>query len=331
MPSFRKINYSVRPAKATERRMLGELFRRLYPFERVENYRYIGFGSVYFSDFQIVHRALGIDDMVSIERDTNAKECFEFNKPFRSIDLKFGESEDILPTLQWDKRSIVWLDYDGRLNSSVLSDVATFCANAGSGSVLIVSVNAQPEAEPNEEARSQFERETGDAFDSGAYRLAKLKENLPGRVPPGTQGRSLRKEGVATVFYRVLMNQLAEQIAVRNATLLGEHKLFLQQFAHFHYKDNALMLTVGIILVSEAERSLCEACSFDGLDFVRTGAEAYTIRVPCLTGREIQHLNSQLPAPAGISLECPGVSKSEIQTYSEVYRFFPNFGEILWT
>src|ERR1035438_1696889 len=105
-PSYRAINYSLRPAKAVERKMMGEAFRRLHPFQRIEDYRYVGFGSIYFSDFQAVHRTLGISDMVSIEKNVSAEACFEFNKPYRSIELIFGNSSVVLPKLPWDKPTI---------------------------------------------------------------------------------------------------------------------------------------------------------------------------------------------------------------------------------
>ena len=49
--SFERIDYSLRPAKHAERRMLCDVFRRLKPFGPVEDYVYVGFGSVWFSDF----------------------------------------------------------------------------------------------------------------------------------------------------------------------------------------------------------------------------------------------------------------------------------------
>ena len=67
--SYRMVNYALRPAKAIERQMMGEALRRLHPFQRVEAYRYVGFGSIYFSDFQLVHRTLGLNSMISIEKD----------------------------------------------------------------------------------------------------------------------------------------------------------------------------------------------------------------------------------------------------------------------
>ena len=83
--TYEKINYSLRPAKSIERKMLGNAFRKLSDFGAVESYRYIGFGSTYFSDFILFHKALGIKHMISIERDRENEERFRFNCPFRCI------------------------------------------------------------------------------------------------------------------------------------------------------------------------------------------------------------------------------------------------------
>ena len=60
MSSYEQINYSLRPAKQIERKMLIEAFRNLTEFGDIGSYRYIGFGSIYFSDFNQVHKSLGI-------------------------------------------------------------------------------------------------------------------------------------------------------------------------------------------------------------------------------------------------------------------------------
>ena len=57
MDSYRKIDYRVRPGKYAERLMMIESFRRLR-FATIESYQYVGLGSVYFSDFYLIHRAL---------------------------------------------------------------------------------------------------------------------------------------------------------------------------------------------------------------------------------------------------------------------------------
>ena len=65
--SFRKIDYRVRPAKHAERMMMCEAFARLGAFDELPSYQYVGLGSVYFVDFLLFHRILGIRDMVNIE------------------------------------------------------------------------------------------------------------------------------------------------------------------------------------------------------------------------------------------------------------------------
>jgi hypothetical protein len=98
--SFRRIDYSLRPAKHAERRMLCDIFRRLRPFGRIEDYVYVGFGSVWFSDFALFHRALGIKRMISIEQAETARDRIEANKPFQ-IPVIYNQSTNVLPTLDW--------------------------------------------------------------------------------------------------------------------------------------------------------------------------------------------------------------------------------------
>ena len=69
MASYDQINYYLRPSKHVERNMLAAAFMRLREFGSLEAYRYVGMGSVNFSDFVIFHRLLGVSPMISIEKD----------------------------------------------------------------------------------------------------------------------------------------------------------------------------------------------------------------------------------------------------------------------
>jgi hypothetical protein len=327
--SYRIVNYALRPAKAIERRMLCAAFERLHPFQRIRKYRYVGFGSIYFSDFQLLHRELGITDMLSIEKDVSAKACFRFNRPYKCIRLKFAPSTEVLPTLNWGRRTILWLDYDDRLNVNILGDIATVCLRATSGSMVVISVNAQPDAEPSEEERV-YQEATGKSFDLGDYRLRIAKELIGEKLPVGTSGGDLRGEGLARVFRDVIDSAIAEQLSIRNAMLPVEKKIHYRQLFHFRYKDGAQMLTVGGILYRAAEGQTVAACDFDMLPFIRSGPEHCSIKAPCLTAKEIRHLNSQLPTRSSGKLRVPGVPDADIQQYAEVYRFFPTFSEILF-
>lgn len=111
--SYEKINYSLRPAKNIERKMLCEVITRLSLIQSIEKYRYIGFGSPYFTDFVLLHKMFGINDLISIEKDKFNEARFIFNKPYSCIDMMFEDSHDALKKIKnWKKPTILWLDYD---------------------------------------------------------------------------------------------------------------------------------------------------------------------------------------------------------------------------
>ncbi|MGI8604347.1 MAG: O-methyltransferase [Verrucomicrobiales bacterium] len=330
--SYRIINYALRPAKVIERRMLCAAFERLHPFQRVQHYRYLGFGSIYFSDFQLVHRALGITDMISIEKDVSAKACFRFNRPYRCIRLKFATSAETLPTINWRRRSIVWLDYDDRLSTEILGDIATVCLRAASGSLLVVTVNAQPDAEPPKEERDAYQEQTGKPFDLADYRLRIAKGLLGEKLPMGTTGADLRGQEVARLFRDVIHNVIEEQISLRNTASSEAERVQYRQLFHFRYKDGAQMLTVGGMLHHSSEENKFLACGFSTLPFIRHGTEPCNIKAPCLTPKEIRHLNAQLPKKGSPrKLSVPGVPDADVERYAEVYRYFPSFSEVLFS
>src|SRR4030066_388389 len=144
IPSYLKVDFTIRPAKCIERKMLCDAFRRLRAFDSLRTYRYVGLGSVYFTDFTLLHRALRMTDMVSIERHEAALPRLEFNRPFRCIQLRMGETSDVLPELDWDKRTIIWLDYEDPLEMWMLNDVKQLFTDMQSGSIAVFTVNAHP-------------------------------------------------------------------------------------------------------------------------------------------------------------------------------------------
>ena len=329
--SYRQINYSLRPAKATERKMLCEAFQRLYPFAKIETYRYVGFGSIYFSDFYLFHNALGMGDMVSIEKDAHAQECFEFNKPYNCVRLDFRLASEVLPELDWQAKTIIWLDYDCKLDEVVLSDVTSVCARASSGTMLLVSVNAQADREPDEIVRQEYRDETGSPFDIDNYRLRELRKRVGGALPPDLTGRELRGKRIAEISRKLIVGSIEESLVSRNGTLPAKEKLIYRQIFNFRYSDGATMLTLGGVLFEAGDQAKFDACSFDELPFVRFGEEAYTIKVPCLTLKEMRHLNAQLPEKEGTNLDIPDVPPSDVEAYAKLYRYFPTFAEAILT
>jgi hypothetical protein len=300
--------------------MLCDLFRRLEPFGRIDTYRYIGFGSVYFTDFQLIHQALCISDMVSIEKEETSWPRFEFNLPFRCVDLKLGHSNSILPALSWEKRSLVWLDYDGKLDKEVLADLATFCTKAVSGSMILISVNAEPDRAPVGTPPKEQD----------AFRLETFKEAVgEANVPIGVTGEKLRAAGFSDTCRKVIDNEIHVQLNERNGPLAEGSKFIYQQLFHCHYADDAQMLTMGGLIYEERDEAKAKACGFEELPFVCKDSMPLIIKAPKLTQKEVRYLNGQLPRLPAVEITLPGVPKHDVIEYSKIYRYYPSFSEVL--
>jgi len=286
--------------------MFCEVFNRLSEFGRVDSYRYIGFGSIFFSDFSLFHRSLNITNNVSIERQYVDRERFELNRPYNCIDLIFGESNEILPILDWNVKTIIWLDYDSPLSDSILADIIFVCTYLQPGSLLIVTVDAEP--------------------DDIGHRVRLLRERVDdSKIPVRLIEESLVGWNTAKTSRRIITNEIASTINARNGGRQEGEKLSYKQLFNFHYADGRKMLTVGGLLHDESQSDLVAKCGFKDFDFIKDGEEAYEIDVPNLTLREIHYLNKQLPSQDISSIEAFKIPLEDIIKYAKIYRYFPLF------
>lgn len=329
--SYERINYSLRPGKGIERRMLCDLFARLYPFYPVHTYRYVGFGSIYFSDFQMVHRNLGVNDLLSIEHDADNSSRFELNRPYSCISLDFRASEIALPSLDWSRNSICWLDYDGAISTSILADLVTTARNAISGSFLAVSFNAHQLGFPTHDKCAEIARQTGRSFEISEYRKNKLEEQIPGKIELSVTGSMLTRRGLPKVLHRVVISEISAALNLRNQELPNDEKIHFKQIVNIVYQDGAQMLTVGGVFVSNEDTVKFNECKFDDLPFVRTGSESFEIRVPCLTPREMHKLDSLLPVEDPSTWTLEPLPNEDVRKYAEVYRYFPRYSEMVFS
>lgn len=311
--SSRRINYSLRPAKCIERKMICEALQRLSVFRRPESYEYVGFGSYYFTDFSLFHRVLNIQHMTSIEQNGNGQARFEFNKPFKCIEMKFGQSTHVLPTLNWDVHTIVWLDYDGPICADVLADISCVCTNAPPESILIVTVNAHPEP-----------------FDPQAVSgpLNRLVENLGrDKVPSQLRSSDLRGWNLAKSLRRIISDEIDGAISARNGIRHKSQAISYQQLFNFNYKDDAQMLTVGGVIFDNGILDRVDG-AFSGLPFIRKGEDPCLIDPPKLTLKEIRYLNTLLPSEGLDGAETHAIPDSDINKYNQLYRYFPTYTEV---
>ncbi len=311
--SFKKIDYRLRPAKHAERVMLLDLFKRMR-FAPIETYQYIGFGSIAFIDFRMVHKTLGIKDLISIEdaSEDAEQERFRHNSPYNGLELHFGHSSAVLPSIDFKRRSLVWLDYDGSLSRSIANDLATIGRHVSSGSFLGVTFTT---AFPF--ARKKRDRE-----------LKRLKEDFSNFLADDTKATEFDGAKYAE-FGRSTLGSLLEK-AVSDADA-GEtdpgKKRRVFQSCFFKYKDGAPMVTVGWFIVAENELNDFEASKFGALPFVKTKNVPFTIRVPLVTPLEIREMERRLPNIDGAA-DLDWIPDDERKSFSKIYRYLPQYSVV---
>ncbi len=314
--SYRLIDYSLRPAKFAERKMLCELFSRLRVFGALEHYRYVGFGSIWFSDCIVFHKALGICDMTSIERETDHAERFTFNKPYNGVDLKFGESGDVLPQLNWAGRSLVWLDYDDTLSPAILDDVRTLASRVTSGSAIAISVNTMGQEDNRNDDADPIKVENREQF----FDLFGVD-----RTPPDLTSAELRGWTLSTTARRIIRGEIEDALIQVNSNRPAGQQLVFKQIAAFEYSDGAKMTTIVGVVVDEGQNGLFESCNFRQLSYFSEDDSCLRIKVPHLTPKEMRHLDRSLPAGNINDVDLGPVLKSDAESYAGLYRFMPTF------
>ncbi|MEV6501515.1 O-methyltransferase [Streptomyces prunicolor] len=292
------INYQLRPSKAVQRHMIVDVCRRLNVMARLEEYQYVGFGALEFVDFHLVHRALNISDMISIEADETSIDRYLFNRPFKTVQIVPGRSSVVLPELSWDRLSIVWLDYTQRLNDEVINDVSLLCGKLQPGSALFVTLNARPESQ----------------IDQRRQALAGFVGEE--RIPANVSDESLAVWGLAETQHTILTDVIIK--GLRDRQISAEWR----QVVNINYADGAKMQTFGGIVVGPGSSVGFESCRFNELDFVRfSGEEPYLVRVPMLTPKERRALEEQLPLASGDELKVPWLPDRDAQDFLRLYRY----------
>jgi hypothetical protein len=307
--SYRKVFYDLRPAKQIERRMIIDALQVLAEGGfRIRDYQYTGFGSIYFVDFLLFHRLLGISRMLSVEYDESIRKRVHFNKPFGQVNVEMGPISKYIPALDRDVRHILWLDYDFQLRRDALTDTVQAAAQLSPGSLLLVTVDVEPpDASGPASWKQYFEREAGDLLPYGLSLSDFAQSDLP------------------HTNAQILFN------AIRNGITGRANMQFVPLF-NFDYRDGHRMLTVGGMLCSATEAGQLNGCAFGHADYIRrsTLERPYEIRVPRLTRKERLHLDSHMPCPDGWTPSDFELPTDDVTSYRRLYRYYPAYAELMF-
>lgn len=313
MPSFDAVNYSLRPSKGIQRQIIFDGIQKLQQCLNLEKLAYVGFGSIWFTDFVLAHKLLGIDDMVSIESNNVGYRRAVFNSPYATVRVMNGLSGSVLPTLYHDeiikgRPWMIWLDYDSEFNEDVRDDIRSLIENAPTNSIVIFTFNGN-------------EMKYGKAHD----RPARLRDLFGTLVPDDLPQKAYKNEKIQETladFSLEFMRVVAAEIS-RPGGLIPAFRII--------YSDSAPMVTVGGVLPAKgAVGATTEVVSGDSW----ACRPERRINAPLLTLREAVVLQSELPQvdfltrdniqTLGFDLE-----EGQIETFQRYYKQYPTFAQIL--
>lgn len=317
MASFEFINYSLRPNKNVERKLILECLQALTTTFRFSEYTYIGLGSMWFVDFILAHKHLMMGDMISIEIEQPKRA--RFNKPFKAVRVEEGETKNILPRMDLDQqRLVVWLDYDKGLTSPVLEDTDTLCTRAATGSIILVTINANVSS-----LRAQ-KNEHDEPISEEQYLRRFGRDLIPDPLP---------EDATDVAGYPIFLAKILFEHIRRKMRRAGRRETFVPIF-NYRYKDGATMITVGGMIANARDAyDLNQRLAELKLDYV-TGENQYLIDVPLLTLKEKIALDGILPTgnpPTIADVEALGfpLKQGQIDSYHKFYRYYPAFAELV--
>lgn len=316
MPSFDSVNYAIRPNKSVERKIVFACLVKLRTIISFHDYRYIGLGSLWFVDFLMAHKLLGIASMTSIEQSDIGHKRSEFNRPFSCISVEQGEATAVIPTLNLEQQpSVTWFDYDTSITGPVLTDLGLLSAKTAANSIVIVTINAKKDELPSKDANDQL-IEPADSL-----------RNIAGdAVPTPLAPKRLQQANYPKLLCEVLENHIHAE--VKNS---GRKETFIKLF-DLVYSDGTPMVTIGgIIATSEMADKVKRIVSSDDWE----GIANETIAIPPLTMKEKMALDRKLPSAAPPSVGDVhalgfALKQAQIDAYHRYYLYYPMFGEFLF-
>ena len=315
MSTSQFINYSLRPSKNIQRQLAFNGIQSLMNRLHFRNAVYVGFGSIWFTDFVMAHNVLNIDQMISMEKDETIFRRAEFNAPYASVSVRMGSSSEVLPTLYDDVGVntmpwVMWLDYDGALDEHSVDDTREAIERAPGNSVLLITFNC---------GGRKYGRRRNE-------RLGRLRDLFGDVVPDDLPREECELERV-----KVPLADLAIDFMKATAAATRRPGGFVPAFRMF-YRDGADMVTVGGCLPSSLELALATQQLAESPEWKCRPDDA--IMSPLLTMREVKALQAQLPRQEALTQDLVrtlgfDLEEEQIRAYERYYKEYPAFAQIV--
>lgn len=313
MSSSRTIDFRLRANKGIERAISFEVLTRMKTYLGPDPV-FVGLGSLWFVDFRLAHRLLGIETMLSIEADAAIAARAEFNKPYRSIEIVPGVTTDKLPELlersDLAKRPwIVWLDYDSELTDERIEELRTLVVELPEGSAVLTTFNATP-------------NRYGD-FD---HRLEALQDLFGLDIV----GEEVDQDALTKARFGATLASSTLDFLESAAIRSGRRGPFVPTTS-LRYIDSSAMVTVGGIMPRPDDAAMCvdltESSDWPGRDDIQIASEP-------LTMREIEAICTLLPTNRRLRKKDVRelgfeITEEQLALFQRHYLRYPSYAEIV--
>ncbi|MGJ0397111.1 MAG: O-methyltransferase [Methylocystis sp.] len=325
--------YHLRPHKAVDRRLFIDLLSRCERWKPLSNYVYLSMGAYALEDHKLVHRLIGITQLIAFDCNDDVVARQRFNKPVDSCHCIKKKSGDIIANLELVLSDagfgcadgvVVWLDYtDPSKLGEQIREFEALLDRLRAGDIVRVTVNAHPQT------LGAATNEIGKPIPSPelrAKRFQKLRDRINDYLPSWASEEHVTE----TDHPRILAGSFAA--AALKALPVNSENVFLP-LSIVRYADGQQMLSItGAVVKRDTEAEVLKRLDIETWPFASIGwATVHQLVVPDLTVRERLFLErgviSKTPDQLIEELGFKAASEIKIgdflENFKNYYRFYP--------
>lgn len=315
-----KNNYSLRLNKDIERKLIAQNILELKKYWYIfHDYLYVGFWSIYFMDFKLFHKLLGISDMISFEKwDTSRP---NFNSPYDFIKIESWNFAERYRIIDFSKKIFFRLDYEDPLTNDILRDIDDIVRNKVFKKWTILSFSFQCHLPIDLEEINKYIDNFWEWWKW--YLKWKMIDGERSLLP---QKEDIKQGNLGDIYTQILEGKI-------KACLMEKTDMDCLTLYKYSYKDWAKMFTVWFLLDSKERVTQIKQGIWD--------IPIININAPILTLKEKEAFNKNLSGISDILRdeennkearisEKLGYKLNEkwIEEYLKFYKEYPHFTEV---
>lgn len=318
--------YHLRLNKYIDRNLFIQTLIGLNSQFPISEYKYTGFGSYLFDDFKLLHDALNINSMTSLEMDSTEYQRAVYNVPYGCINIKNISSTEYISQLSLSdgEHNIFWLDFVSPTElGTQLSDFASLLNLLNPNDIIRITLNANPGALGKHSEPDKLQE----------VRLEKLRSRVKEEYLP----HNLKSEDVTRQKYPITLLEILKAVTLESLTDSPPYSPnFLLPIFSSVYSDGQQMLTfTGIVLDSHDKEELISRALAKYPHNNFSWDKPCRISVPPLTVREMLEINKLLPdtvTQQQLIKIFPFIfsekDSESVESYISYYKYYPHFHQV---